>query len=252
MPLLLASAAFLLAYSWLILSRERHTWIDLVFLIVLLVVWASFIVDAIVRLMLTARRDRLSFVRHHRIDMLSAIVPILRPFGLLRYLPRLRGFRGDGGNSLRSRFVLTALAYEAMFVYVVSLGVLAVERGAPHATILSFGDAIWWACVTVATVGYGDFVPVTVLGRLLAVLLMVGGVVIIGTASATIVSYFNERLAQAREHLEEERRRATEQRGGAGDQRSGRAGSTSEHPSAPPVRADPAGEEPGGAGPASG
>jgi voltage-gated potassium channel len=260
-PLLLGSAAFLLAYSWLILNRERHTWADLVFLIVLLVVWASFVVDAIVRLVLTARHERGSYLRHHRIDMLSAIIPILRPFGLLRYLPRLRGFRGNGSNSFRSRFVLTALAYEAMFVYVTSLAVLAVERGAPHATILSFGDAVWWACVTIATVGYGDYVPVTVLGRLLAVLLMVGGLVIIGTASATIVSYLNERLAQARERLEEERRRGDEDHGEAGNQHGGSAQHAPEQSGAQPAtegsgaqpaRADPAGEGSGGTGPVVG
>jgi voltage-gated potassium channel len=102
---------------------------------------------------------------------------------------------------------------------------------------------------------------VTVLGRLLAVLLMVGGLVIIGTASATIVSYLNERLAQARERLEEERRRGDEDHGEAGNQHGGSAQHAPEQSGAQPAtegsgaqpaRADPAGEGSGGTGPVVG
>lgn len=197
-PLLAGAAVFLAAFSWLILDPSISRGWFVVLLVLLGAVWASFITDVIVRLALTPRKSRGRFIREHRVDFLSAVVPILRPFGLLRYLHKLRGFRGNGGGSLRSRLVVGTLAYEGMFVYVISLSVLAAERNAPHATIVSFGDAVWWACVTVATVGYGDYSPVTVLGRFLAVLLMAGGVFIIGTASATIISYLNERVDHVR------------------------------------------------------
>ena len=125
------------------------------------------------------------------------MVPLFRPFQLLKYLPRLRWFKGSSGDSVRSRIVVTALAYATLFIYVIALAVLAVERNAPHATILTFGNAIWWACVTVTTVGYGDFFPVTATGRILAVVLMAGGVAIIGTASAIVVSIVSERVSLA-------------------------------------------------------
>ena len=48
--------------------------------------------------------------------------------------------------------------------------------------------------MTITTVGYGDTYPVTGVGRFLAVLLMGGGIVIIGTASAIVVSYITERM----------------------------------------------------------
>jgi voltage-gated potassium channel len=51
-----------------------------------------------------------------------------------------------------------------------------------------------------STVGYGDYYPVTLLGRLLAVVLMIGGIAIVGTASATIVSYLTERTQHLRHH----------------------------------------------------
>ena len=87
-----------------------------------------------------------------------------------------------------------------MFIYVISLAEYAVERDAEGALITSFGDSVWWACVTMATVGYGDYYPVTVTGRILAVILMVGGIAIVGAATATFVSYVNERMSTAREH----------------------------------------------------
>lgn len=62
---------------------------------------------------------------------------------------------------------------------------------------MNFGDAIWWGFTTIATVGYGDFAPVTVPGRILAVGLMAGGVVVIGVVVATLISDLNERIRTA-------------------------------------------------------
>ena len=58
--------------------------------------------------------------------------------------------------------------------------------------------------VTMATVGYGDYFPVTVTGRILAVLLMIGGIAIVGTASATIVTALNDRTAQLHQRRQRE------------------------------------------------
>ena len=80
-------------------------------------------------------------------------------------------------------------------MFFLALATLEAERDADGANIVTFGDAIWWAIVTIATVGYGDEVPGDPLGRFYAVLLMAGGIAIVGTASATIISYLNERVA---------------------------------------------------------
>ena len=58
---------------------------------------------------------------------------------------------------------------------------------------------MWWAIVTITTVGYGDLYPVTVLGRVYASILMLGGVLIIGAATGTFVSFLNERVQVAHE-----------------------------------------------------
>ena len=65
--------------------------------------------------------------------------------------------------------------------------------------INGFDNALWWAIVTVTTVGYGDVVPETTIGRLIASCLMLVGVSAIPIASSLVVSVFLTRL-QAKQH----------------------------------------------------
>ena len=83
-----------------------------------------------------------------------------------------------------------------LLIWIAALSVLEVERYAAGGNIRSFGDAIWWAFCTVTTVGYGDFVPVTVPGRAIAVGLMLGGVVLVGLITATFSSWVIDRVTR--------------------------------------------------------
>ena len=61
---------------------------------------------------------------------------------------------------------------------------------------------LWWAIGTVSTVGYGDVVPVTIPGRVAAVGLMVGGVVLVGLVVATISSFVVERASRGHDDVQ--------------------------------------------------
>ena len=198
------SFIFLLAYSVLILDDLMFSNIVTIVLAYFLVgIWAVFIVDYFVRLGLASNR-RL-FVRRNILDMMSMVIPFMRPFLLLVYLRRLRWFRGRTGSSLRARIVAYAGSAVIMFIFVISLAVFAAERHAPGASITSYGDAVWWAMETISTVGYGDMVPVTVPGRIYAVTLMLGGMVIVGATTATVISYLNEKMQTAHKRTQEKR-----------------------------------------------
>ncbi len=82
----------------------------------------------------------------------------------------------------------------AAFSFVVLIGVLVtfVEQGVAKSNIKTFGDGIWWAFSTVAAVGYGDRVPVTTLGRTMAVTLMFVGIALFSIITANIASFFVE------------------------------------------------------------
>lgn len=90
----------------------------------------------------------------------------------------------------RRKFHYTALVAVAV-VLLGAFGVFIFEAGA-NRSIGSFGDALWWAIVTATTVGYGDVSPVTVEGRLIAVVLMLTGIGVIGVFTATVASLFFE------------------------------------------------------------
>ncbi len=198
-PLILASAGFIVTYSLLVLLPTVSTEIYGLFFIILVLVWLVFVVDYVVRLVVTPRHHRWAFVRANVIDLLSVFLPLFRTFRIVALFGRIPYFQGRSGTAVRSRVVIFAASYAILFVYFVALATLQAERGAPHATIVSFGDAVWWACVTLFTVGYGDTYPVTVPGRIWAVALMAGGIVIIGTTSALVVSYLTERVGRHKE-----------------------------------------------------
>tara|TARA_Y100000385_G_C13067884_1_gene627593 strand:+ start:1237 stop:2016 length:780 start_codon:yes stop_codon:yes gene_type:complete len=54
----------------------------------------------------------------------------------------------------------------------------------------TFGDSVWWSIVTITTVGYGDTVPETGVGRVIAAFLMLAGLAILGVLAASLASYF--------------------------------------------------------------
>ena len=70
----------------------------------------------------------------------------------------------------------------------------------------TFGDSLWWAIVTVTTVGYGDIVPETTPGRIIAAVLMLAGVSAIPITTSLVVSVFVSRMQkQERTRNDDER-----------------------------------------------
>ncbi len=91
----------------------------------------------------------------------------------------------------RARSALLVTIFVAIVVITVaSVVVLQVETRTADANILTGGDAFWWAIVTVTTVGYGDRFPVSGLGRVMAILLMIVGVGIFGVLTSYLSAAF--------------------------------------------------------------
>lgn len=202
-PLLVLSLIFV-GLSTLVLADNDLTRATVNFAgTVMLVLWAVFLIDFSIRLLLS--RSRFHYLRTHILEAISLILPVLRPFLLVLYLWRLPQFKRKQRYQ-RLRFMIAAASFGLVFVYVASTLVFIAEHNAPGATIVSFGDAIWWGFVTITTVGYGDYYPVTLPGRFFAVGLMLGGIVIVGIVSATVISSLNEQMqktAVSKQHRSE-------------------------------------------------
>ena len=201
--------AFLGAYAWPILDPGLRGWAATTCSVTQAVVWVVFVLDYAARVAAAPARAR--WVRGHLVELVLLVLPILRPLRLLVLLTLLRQINRGGTAGLRGRVGLYVGSGSLIVGLVAALAVLDVERDAAGATITSFGDAVWWACATMTTVGYGDVYPVTDEGRVIGVALMVAGIALLGTVTATVASYLVEAVAdedEAEHRAEESSREA--------------------------------------------
>ncbi len=113
-----------------------------------------------------------------------------RLFRLRRLMnPENRKLLGDEVVHNRGQYALLITALLAAIVLTMaSIFVLYFESKSPDANITTGQDALWWAIVTITTVGYGDRYPVTIGGRVVAVFVMFAGVGIIGALASILAS----------------------------------------------------------------
>lgn len=170
-------------------------------------IWLVFAVDYVVRLYLA--HDRRRFVRRNPLDLLIVLLPMLRPLRALRLLQILRvaGVAGLAqqrvARSLHLRVMTFVVTTVVVSLLAAAVAVREAERGTPGANIDTLGDGLWWAVTTVTTVGYGDQYPVTALGRVVAVVLMILGIALLGVITATIAAWFVDRLQDVEDTVSE-------------------------------------------------
>ena len=88
----------------------------------------------------------------------------------------------------------------AMIIFFGGIGVYLAEYKHQGANITNLGDAFWWAIETVTTVGYGDYTPITLVGRVIAVLVMFTGIgmvlTLVGITSQRRIKKMESRLEE--------------------------------------------------------
>ncbi len=125
-----------------------------------------------------------------------AITALLRLARLSRLSRITRALGGQAGKDLvidvlknRSQYAtFITILLAGMVLSTASILILQEESRSPGANITTGGDAIWWGIVTITTVGYGDYYPVTTLGRITAVFVMFAGIGIIGALASILAS----------------------------------------------------------------
>jgi voltage-gated potassium channel len=155
--------------------------------------------DACFRL-IRARGKRRFLVSDHGWLYFLGSLPIPFIF-VLRLVPtwvlvrrlRRRDYEALGRVVVRRRAQSTLFSVILVAIVVLEIGSIAIlgaEAGAPTGNIKTAGDALWWAVVTIATVGYGDLYPITGEGRIVGVFMMIVGVGVFAALSSFLAQWF--------------------------------------------------------------
>lgn len=144
--------------------------------------------------------------RGFKILRITRLLRILRLFKLIRYSDKIEVL----GKVIRKEkgVLLTVLGIAVFYVFVTALVMFNVE---PHVnpvtgatTFATFFDALYWATVTLTTVGYGDMIPATDIGRFVSMLSSLFGVAIIALPSGVITASYLEELRNLKNNKEDE------------------------------------------------
>ena len=163
-----------------------------------------FLIDFALNLAGSRPRGEYFVTRRGWLDLIGSIpsfsfIPFTALFRLAR-LSRLARIthllQGQAGKDLvidvlrnRSQYAtFITILLAGMVLTVASILILQFESRSPGSNIQTGGEAIWWGIVTITTVGYGDFYPVTALGRITAVFVMFAGIGIIGALASILAS----------------------------------------------------------------
>jgi voltage-gated potassium channel len=139
---------------------------------------AVYLIDIAIRSALAPRHVHYALTRP--LGLISVVLPPVRVLFSIR-LVRSMFRRGHLGRFLMAAAVLVLNG--AVIVYL-------FERHAPGSNIHTLRDALWWSVVTVTTVGYGDFYPVTTWGRITACFILGTGLLTLAVVTAQVASSF--------------------------------------------------------------
>ena len=160
---------------------------------------AIFLLDFLARMHRAESKSQYFFRRFGWADLLASLpfpqVKLLRIFRILRVARLLRryGLRGITRSLFEDRAgsaLLTLLFVGILVLQFGSTTILRAEAGDPNANIKTAQDALWYIIVTMSTVGYGDFYPVTTIGHEIGTVVIVIGVGIFGTLTGYLANLF--------------------------------------------------------------
>ena len=149
---------------------------------------------------LITSEQKLTYIKEHWLEFVASI-PLIEPLRLLRFLQifrvirMIRIARSVLLPMLKQRIQTTMAGLLVFMILIVagsSVAIFLIESNAANSNIKTAEDALWWGLITISTVGYGDYYPVTTWGRLVSSLLIISGVSLFGVIAGYIASSFSK------------------------------------------------------------
>lgn len=202
------------------LSSQQMQWLRWVEIITV----AIFTIEYTLRVAVATSRRGFIFSFYGLIDLI-AILPFYVSFGLdfrslraFRLLRVIRVFKLTGYHVAVGRLhaaimiakeeLLVYLGVSIMLVYLSAVGIYYFEHAVQPDKFLSIFHSLWWAIVTLTTVGYGDVVPVTIGGRLFTFFILLIGLGIVAVPSGVLASALSEVRDHEAEAAQQKERKA--------------------------------------------
>lgn len=187
-PMFVASVLYLLAFAAPIMSTRIQEPYDAYLNIIQMILWGLFAADYCIRLYLAPRR--LYFITHNLMNLAIVLLPAWR---IVSFLAMIHLTTNRQYKRL-SELAVKLFGYTAIFIIMFALAIYSVESSEPGAMIRDLPTAYWWTFTTLATVGYGDVYPITGIGRVIAVVVMLYGVGMVAVATGALASWIIEKI----------------------------------------------------------
>ncbi len=141
--------------------------------------------------------DLLAILPAYRPLRVLRIFVLFRVFKLLRYTKSIHQFVEVLATK---KFELFTLLFLILFIVFTSGIAIYVFEERTNPQISSLFDGLYWALITISTVGYGDISPITTEGRIVSVLEIISGIAMLSFVTSVIVSAFSEKLNELKEN----------------------------------------------------
>lgn len=154
-------------------------------------IWGIFLLDYIVRLFNS--RKKAEFVKENILDLV-VLIPLegifqaarfAHIFRIIRLFVVAKRFAIPAYQIMKKNYLDKAFVFTTALIFLAAIPVKLVEP-----KIETYTDALWWALVTATTVGYGDISPETLVGRFIAIMVMIFGIGLTALFTGAIASYF--------------------------------------------------------------
>ncbi len=127
----------------------------------------------------------------HELRLLRLFI-LFRVFKLFRYTNSIRHLLSVLTH--KKHELLTLLMFAAIVVFVSGVLIYVMEANNPDSQITTLFEAFYWSLVTISTVGFGDLVPKTEGGQVVAMFIIISGIAVLSFSTSIVVSAFTERM----------------------------------------------------------